>query len=193
MRFVSPCGQTVSESPKSPPLWGGPVGGTHRPACPLGVRCSIGWQECPGPALKKRFWCVLLAALPAAISELWKPLVGRLARVSAGSYPECDLNSRWIKLPLAETSSSGGHLGSGAHSSGSSWPVLFTALFGVPKSVKRDFAGGSVVKTLCSFQSSVDTRTHSTNSWIFQIFPWIFKRIVIAIKISDLTLANLTH
>ena len=148
MRFVSPCGQTVSKSPKSPPLWGGLVGGAHRPACPRGVRCSIGWQECPGPAFKKRFWCVLSAALPAAISELWKPLVGGLARVSAGSYPEWDLSSRCIKLPLAETPGSGDHLGSGAHSTGSSRPAPFTALFGVPKSVKRDFAGGSVVKTL---------------------------------------------
>lgn len=139
-------------------------GGAHRPACPPGVRCSIGWQECPGPAFKKRFWCVLSAALPAAISELWKPLVGGLARVSAGSYPEWDLSSRCIKLPLAETPGSGDHLGSGAHSTGSSRPAPFTALFGVPKSVKRDFAGGSVVKTLCSVQSSVDTRTHSTNS-----------------------------
>ena len=118
----------------------------------------------PGPAFKKRFWCVLSAALPAAISELWKPLVGGLARVSAGSYPEWDLSSRCIKLPLAETPGSGDHLGSGAHSTGSSRPAPFTALFGVPKSVKRDFAGGSVVKTLCSVQSSVDTRTHSTNS-----------------------------
>lgn len=107
---------------------------------------------------------MLLAALPAAISELSKPLVGGLARVSAESYPERDLNSSCIKVLLAETSGSGDHLGSRAHSRGSSWPAPFTALSGVPKSVKRDFAGGSVVKTLCSVQSSVDTRAHSTNS-----------------------------
>ena len=50
VRFVSTCGQTVSKSPKNPPLWGGPGG---PPGGEAGAPTD--WQECPCPALKKRF------------------------------------------------------------------------------------------------------------------------------------------
>ena len=111
-------------------------GGAHRSACPgSGVLGRLAGERVPC-GQEMVLTCALLAAVPVAISELSKALVGGLEWVSRESCSECDLNSRWIKLLLAETSGSGAHLGSGAHSTVSSRPAPFTALFGVPECQK---------------------------------------------------------